>query len=68
MEPELDMFDQWAKETSEKSWIVRKIQWIPLWWKHDGSIEKLPVDLKISGIGFLSFGKIVTGILTTSLI
>ena len=36
MEPELDMFDQWAKERSEKSWIVRKIQWIPLWWKHDG--------------------------------
>ena len=36
MEPELDMFDQWAKETSEKSWIVRKIQWIPLWWDQEG--------------------------------
>lgn len=36
MEPELDMFDQWAKETSEKSWIVRKIQWIPLWWNQEG--------------------------------
>jgi hypothetical protein len=36
MEPELDMFDQWSKETSEKSWIVRKIQWIPLWWDQEG--------------------------------
>ena len=36
MEPELDMFDQWAKERSEKSWIVRKIQWIPLWWDQEG--------------------------------
>ena len=36
MEPELDMFDQWAKEKSEKSWIVRKIQWIPLWWDQEG--------------------------------
>jgi len=36
MEPELDMFDQWAKERSEKSWIVRKIQWIPLWWNQEG--------------------------------
>ena len=36
MEPELDMFDQWSKEKSEKSWIVRKIQWIPLWWDQEG--------------------------------
>jgi hypothetical protein len=36
MEPELDMFDQWDKERSEKSWIVRKIQWIPLWWNQEG--------------------------------
>lgn len=35
MEPELDMFDQWAESHAKKSWIVRKIQWIPLWWKHD---------------------------------
>ena len=36
MEPELDIFDQWAKERSKKSWIVRKIQWIPLWWDQEG--------------------------------
>ena len=36
MEPEKDIFDQWADERSEKSWIVRKIQWIPLWWNQEG--------------------------------
>ena len=36
MEPEKDIFDQWADERSEKSWIVRKIQWIPLWWDQEG--------------------------------
>lgn len=36
MEPELDIFDEWAESHAKKSWIVRKIQWIPLWWKHDG--------------------------------
>ena len=36
MEPELDIFDQWAEDRSKKSWMARKIQWIPLWWKHDG--------------------------------
>ena len=36
MEPEKDIFDQWAEERAKKSWIVRKIQWIPLWWNHDG--------------------------------
>ena len=36
MEPELDIFDQWSKERSKKSWIIRKIQWIPLWWDNEG--------------------------------
>ena len=36
MEPEKDIFDEWADERAAKSWIVRKIQWLPLWWKHDG--------------------------------
>lgn len=36
MEPELDIFDQWDEERAKKPWIVRKIQWIPLWWNHEG--------------------------------
>jgi len=36
MEPELDIFDQWAEERSKKPWIVRKLRWIPLWWNHEG--------------------------------
>jgi len=36
MEPEKDIFDQWAEERAKKPWIVRKIQWIPLWWNHEG--------------------------------
>ena len=36
MEPELDMFDQWAEESAKKPWIVRKLKFISLWWYHDG--------------------------------
>lgn len=36
MEPEKDIFEQWSEEIAKKPWIVRKIQWLPLWWKHDG--------------------------------
>ena len=36
MEPEKDIFEEWAEERAKKSWIVRKIQWIPLWWDNEG--------------------------------
>ena len=36
MEPEKDIFEQWSEERSKKSWIVRKFEWISLWWYHDG--------------------------------
>ena len=36
MEPELDVFDEWAEERSKKPWIVRKLRFIPLWWDHEG--------------------------------
>jgi len=36
MEPEKDIFEQWADERSKKLWIVRKLEWIPLWWNHEG--------------------------------
>lgn len=35
-EPELDVFDEWAEERARKPWIVRKLEWIPLWWDHEG--------------------------------
>jgi hypothetical protein len=36
MEPEKDIFDEWAEKRDKESWIVRKLQFIPLWWNHDG--------------------------------
>ena len=36
MEPEKDMFDQWSEERKKESWIVRKLEFIPLWWNHEG--------------------------------
>ena len=36
MEPEKDIFDEWADKREKKSWITRKLRYIPLWWNHDG--------------------------------
>jgi hypothetical protein len=36
MEPEKDVFEEWAEEIAKKPWIVRKIQLIPIWWNNDG--------------------------------
>ena len=36
MEPEKDIFDEWAEERKKESWIIRKLRFIRLWWKHDG--------------------------------
>ena len=36
MEPEKDIFDQWAEERSQKPWIIRKLRFIPLWWNQEG--------------------------------
>lgn len=36
MEPEKDIFDEWAEERIKKPWLVRKLRFIPLWWNHDG--------------------------------
>jgi len=37
MEPEKGIFEQWADERDAKSWIRKKLEFIPLWWYHDGS-------------------------------
>jgi hypothetical protein len=36
MEPEKDIFDQWSDEREQRNWVIRKLEWIPLWWNHDG--------------------------------
>jgi hypothetical protein len=36
MEPEKDIFDEWAEKDEKKPWIVRKLRFIPLWWDMDG--------------------------------
>ena len=36
MEPEKDIFEQWSEERSKKSWIVRKLEWVSLWWALEG--------------------------------
>jgi hypothetical protein len=36
MEPEKDIFDDWAEERAKKPWIVRKLNYISMWWHHDG--------------------------------
>ena len=36
MEPEKDIFEQWAEEREKESWIVRKLRLIPLWWDNEG--------------------------------
>jgi len=36
MEPEKDIFDEWAEKIEKKPWIVRKLRFIPLWWNHEG--------------------------------
>jgi len=36
MEPEKDIFEQLKDERESRSWLRRKIDYISLWWKHDG--------------------------------
>jgi len=36
MEPEKDIFEQWSDERAAKSYIRRKLEFISLWWNHDG--------------------------------
>jgi hypothetical protein len=36
MEPEKDIFDEWADVRNSKPWIVKKLSRISLWWKFEG--------------------------------
>jgi hypothetical protein len=41
MEPEKDIFEQWAEDRAKKPWISRKLRFISLWWNHDGKYMHL---------------------------
>ena len=41
MEPEKDIFEEWEDDKSSRSWIKRKIDFIPLWWNHEGKYMHL---------------------------
>ena len=36
MEPEKDIFEQWAEERESHSWLRKKLDSISLWWEHNG--------------------------------
>ena len=36
MEPEKDIFEQWAEERESRSWLRKKLDSISLWWEHNG--------------------------------
>jgi hypothetical protein len=52
MEPELDIFDEWAEERSKKPWIVRKLRFIPLWWENDGKYLHTTIKRGIKSVWY----------------
>ena len=52
MEPEKDIFDQWAEEIAKKPWLVRKLQWIPLWWSQEGQFTLRNIKTGIKSIWY----------------
>ena len=52
MEPEKDIFDQWQEERESRSWLRRKIDYIRLWWEHDGKYLHLNFKRGIKNIWY----------------
>lgn len=52
MEPEKDIFDEWTESHAKKPWIVRKIQWIPLWWRQEGKYLHREIKTGIKNIWY----------------
>lgn len=52
MEPEKDIFDQWAEERAKKPWIVRKLRFISLWWENDGKYLHITIMRGIKNIWY----------------
>jgi hypothetical protein len=49
-EPEKDVFDEWAEERAKKSWIVRKLNYISLWWNQDGRYLHKEIETGIKNL------------------
>ncbi|MDB9800877.1 hypothetical protein OAB94_00685 [Flavobacteriaceae bacterium] len=52
MEPEKDIFEQLSEERAKKPWIVRKLQWIPLWWSREGKYMHIEFKRSIKNIWY----------------
>ena len=52
MEPEKDIFDQWSEERANKPWIIRKLQWVPLWWSQEGQFTLRNIKIGIKNIWY----------------
>ena len=55
MEPEKDIFDEWAEKREKESWIIRKLRFIPLWWNHEG--KYLHLEFKRGVKNLIFYGK-----------
>ena len=69
MEPEKDIFEEWADKLEKRPWIVRKLRFIPLWWNHEGKYyhKMFRAGVKNLIYWFQSYGKTEIGIVITSL-
>jgi hypothetical protein len=52
MEPEKDIFDEWADRKTKSPWIVRKLRWIPLWWNHDGKYLHITIKRGVKSVWY----------------
>lgn len=52
MEPEKDIFDQWAEDRAKKPWISRKLRFISLWWENDGKYLHTTIKRGIKSIWY----------------
>jgi hypothetical protein len=52
MEPEKDIFEQWADERAKQPWIIRKLRFIPLWWNHEGKYLHTTIKRGIKSVWY----------------
>jgi len=52
MEPEKDIFQQWKEDKESRSWLKRKVDWILLWWNHDGRYLHKSIKTGIKNIWY----------------
>ena len=50
MEPEKDIFDEWAEKREKESWIMKKLRFIPLWWNNEGKYLHLEIKRGVKNL------------------